>query len=118
MNKQKGMVMMDNKELTAYENIYSEIKETLLQSRKQAYTSVNFSMVQAYWQIGKIIVELKVRLWKIYFTGNIKQASAGIWEGIFGQNSSADEKVLCDVSNCERTAFAIDMDTLPGTSPC
>ena len=57
MNKQKGMVMMDNKELTAYENIYSEIKETLLQSRKQTYTSVNFSMVQAYWQIGKIIVE-------------------------------------------------------------
>lgn len=32
--------MMDNNELTAYENIYSEIKETLLQSRKQAYTSV------------------------------------------------------------------------------
>lgn len=57
MNKRKGMVMMGDNESTLYENIYSEIKETLLQSRKQAYTSVNFSMVQAYWQIGRIIVE-------------------------------------------------------------
>ena len=40
-----------------YQNIYSEIKETLLQSRDHAYSAVNFAMVQAYWQIGHIIVE-------------------------------------------------------------
>lgn len=40
-----------------YEDIYSEIKETLLLSRNHAYSAVNFAMVQAYWQIGKIIVE-------------------------------------------------------------
>ena len=44
-------------EFTTYEDIYSEIKETLLTSRNQAYTAVNFTMVQAYWQIGRIIVE-------------------------------------------------------------
>ena len=44
-------------ELSTYENIYSEIKEALLTSRSQAYTAVNFTMVQAYWQIGRIIVE-------------------------------------------------------------
>ena len=43
--------------LTPYEDIYSEIKETLLSSRNQAYAAVNFTMVQAYWQIGRIIVE-------------------------------------------------------------
>lgn len=43
--------------LTPYEDIYSEIKETLLLSRNQAYSAVNFTMVQAYWQIGRIIVE-------------------------------------------------------------
>ncbi|MCM1233456.1 MAG: PDDEXK nuclease domain-containing protein [Ruminococcus flavefaciens] len=37
--------------------MYSEIKETLLSSRNQAYSAVNFTMVQAYWQIGRIIVE-------------------------------------------------------------
>ena len=40
-----------------YQDIYSEIKETLLQSRNQAYSAVNFAMVQAYWHIGRIIVE-------------------------------------------------------------
>ena len=44
-------------ELATYEDIYSEIKEALLTSRSQAYTTVNFTMVQAYWQIGRIIVE-------------------------------------------------------------
>lgn len=43
--------------LTPYEDIYFEIKETLLLSRNQAYSAVNFAMVQAYWQIGRIIVE-------------------------------------------------------------
>ena len=48
---------MPNRNLTPYEDIYSEIKETLLLSRSQAYSAVNFAMVQAYWQIGRIIVE-------------------------------------------------------------
>ena len=39
------------------QNIYSEIRETLLASRNRAYSAVNFSMVQAYWNIGRIIVE-------------------------------------------------------------
>ena len=48
--------MADNTAV-AYQDIYSEIKETLLRSRSQAYSAVNFAMVQAYWQIGRIIVE-------------------------------------------------------------
>ena len=40
-----------------YQEIYSEIKEALLLSRNQAYSAVNFAMVHAYWQIGRIIVE-------------------------------------------------------------
>ncbi len=48
---------MNNSELVPYEDIYSKIKETLLLSRNQAYSAVNFAMVQAYWQIGRIIVE-------------------------------------------------------------
>lgn len=40
-----------------YPDMYSEIKETLLLSRGQAYSAVNSAMVQAYWHIGRIIVE-------------------------------------------------------------
>ncbi len=48
---------MNNSGSMPYEDIYSKIKETLLLSRNQAYSAVNFAMVQAYWQIGRIIVE-------------------------------------------------------------
>ena len=40
-----------------FQDIYLEIKQALLQSRNQAYSAVNFAMVQAYWHIGRIIVE-------------------------------------------------------------
>ena len=48
---------MADLESISYQEIYTEIKETLLLSRGQAYAAVNFAMVQAYWQIGRIIVE-------------------------------------------------------------
>ena len=43
--------------LSPNRDIYSEIKETLLLSRNQAYSAVNYAMIQAYWHIGRIIVE-------------------------------------------------------------
>lgn len=53
----KGIFIMTDHIPVIYEDIYSKIKETLLISRGQAYSAVNFAMVQAYWQIGRIIVE-------------------------------------------------------------
>ena len=38
-------------------DLYSKIKDVIEQSRSTAYKAVNFSMVIAYWNIGKIIVE-------------------------------------------------------------
>ena len=48
--------MADNG-LTIFDELYIEIKEALLASRHQAYAAINFAMVQAYWQIGRIIVD-------------------------------------------------------------
>lgn len=36
---------------------YSEIKDILANAREKAYSAVNFAMVEAYWLIGKRIVE-------------------------------------------------------------
>ncbi len=38
-------------------SLYSEIKSILSNARQKAYTAVNFAMVEAYWLIGKRIVE-------------------------------------------------------------
>lgn len=39
------------------DNFIAEIKQILAQARQKAYTAVNSAMVEAYWQIGKRIVE-------------------------------------------------------------
>ena len=42
------------KELTVF---YSDIRQILQNARSQAYTEINRAMVEAYWLIGKRIVE-------------------------------------------------------------
>jgi hypothetical protein len=39
------------------ESIYTNIKNVLDEARNKAVRSVNFAMVQAYWHIGRLIVE-------------------------------------------------------------
>lgn len=38
---------------------YSHIKEILENARKKAYSAINFAMVEAYWEIGKSVVEIQ-----------------------------------------------------------
>ena len=50
--------MGDNKfELEKVNNLYAEIRAVLEKARSTAYRAVNFAMIQAYWQIGYLIVE-------------------------------------------------------------
>lgn len=41
--------------------IYGEIKAILESARSQAFRAVNFAMVQAYWNIGRVVVEEEQR---------------------------------------------------------
>ncbi len=45
----------------AVESIYNRVREILETARSSAYRSVNFAMVQAYWHIGREIVEEEQR---------------------------------------------------------
>ena len=40
--------------------IYGQIREILITARKKAYSAGNFAMVEAYWLIGKQIIEAQV----------------------------------------------------------
>ena len=42
---------------TMNENFYNQILQILTEARSKVYYSVNFMMVEAYWNIGKMIVE-------------------------------------------------------------
>ena len=74
--------MMTDLDPISYQKFYSEIKEALLLSRSQAYSAVNFAMVQAYWQIGRIIVEHEQRgsLRAEYGKGILQQISNQLTE--------------------------------------
>ena len=48
---------MDNALHPFNSNLYSAIRQVLETARQSAYKAVNFAMVQAYWQIGRLIVE-------------------------------------------------------------
>lgn len=39
------------------ETLYNSVKQILQSARQTAYKAVNFAMVNAYWQIGKMITE-------------------------------------------------------------
>lgn len=47
----------NNNHLGKIDTLYSEIRAVLEKARSSAYRAVNFAMVQAYWQIGRLIVE-------------------------------------------------------------
>lgn len=44
-------------QLGSVEQLYQRISDVLADARGSAYRAVNFAMVQAYWEIGRIIVE-------------------------------------------------------------
>ena len=48
---------MDNELKPFNSNLYGAIRQVLETARRSAYKAVNFAMVQAYWQIGRLIVE-------------------------------------------------------------
>ena len=52
MNKPTPSIM-NEKELLP---LYAEIKDILLKAREKAYVAVNTAMVDAYWNVGKLIV--------------------------------------------------------------
>ena len=53
MSKENGELIKQSRIDTTYQSI----KEILEKARNSAYRSVNYAMVQAYWHIGRVIIE-------------------------------------------------------------
>jgi predicted nuclease of restriction endonuclease-like (RecB) superfamily len=51
------MKMNNLKDIQQSSNFIAQIKEIIFAARQKAYTAVNFAMVEAYWLMGKRIVE-------------------------------------------------------------
>jgi len=51
------IIIVQKKTVTRKPGLYADIKSILVSARSTAYRAINFSMVLAYWHVGKRIVE-------------------------------------------------------------
>lgn len=56
-NIKNEVELIDNK--LVFEPVYEEIKSLVINSRKRVYSVVNIEMLNLYWSIGKIIMEIQ-----------------------------------------------------------
>lgn len=59
MPKKKSVTPLDEQNLPVpdIERVYGVVKEILEAARSRAYQAVNTEMVQAYWEIGRVLIE-------------------------------------------------------------
>lgn len=91
------------------QKFYDEIKNILLIARNKVYQTANFAMVEAYWNIGKSIIEEQDGNEKAeYGTGLLKELSKQMIQdfgkGFTVANLKKYEAVLFDISKWLRTA--------------
>ncbi len=100
--------------------LYESIRQVLSTARAQAARAVNWTMVEAYWQIGRLIVEEEqqgksraeygTRLIETLAERLVKEFG-GVREAEFAVLST----ILPDFPESARTACRIKLDPLPGT---
>lgn len=89
---------------------YQNIRQLLEDARKTAYTAVNFAMVQAYWNIGRLIVEeeQRGRVKAGYGERLIKELARatdeGFWEGFYYLKPQVFQAILPVIFNWPRSA--------------
>ena len=61
----KDMILPDN-------TVYNSIRDVLVTARQKVYSAINFAMIEAYWEIGRQIMEAQKNQRSEYGIGLIK----------------------------------------------
>jgi len=82
MNKE---LIKNDKEIN---NIFLNIKDLVITSRNKVYSTINTEMLNLYWNIGRIILEIqeggeKSHLWRICIRKIISKINNRIWARLF-----------------------------------
>lgn len=96
----------------------ADVKQIVDAARSNAARSIDFCRVQMYWNIGRRIFEEeqqgKVRAdYGAYLIKSLAQTLEPEYgSGIFNTAIRNVSPILSALSDCERAAFAIDLDTI------
>lgn len=82
---------------------YDEIKKILTTARNKVYQTANFTMVEAYWNIGKSIIEeqggkRKGRVWNRLVKRIIKTNDTRFWQGFYCRKLKEYATILFNIS--------------------
>lgn len=96
------------------EQVYVSVRETLECARGKVERAVNSAMVEAYWEIGRQIVEATGErgVWEASGAVSCREADGGVWEGVYSEKSLSDAAVLSGVSKSAHAACTIELDAL------
>jgi hypothetical protein len=61
MDRSKAAVKDKRRDIVSTRGIYQEVAKVLRDARNKVYRAVNFTMVEAYWHVGRMIVEEEQR---------------------------------------------------------
>jgi hypothetical protein len=77
--------MMTKKIGPAENTVYNKIRSTLINARQKVYTAINFAMVEAYWEIGRQIMEAQDNNPRAEYGTGLINYLAGRLTGEFGK---------------------------------
>ena len=98
-------------------SLLNDVREIISAARSQAVRSVDSCRVQMYWHIGRRIFEEeqhgKDRAdYGVYLIKNLAKQLEPEYGSGFSVRQLDVPPILSSLSNCERTAFAIELDTV------
>ena len=96
-----------------------DIRRIIDAARTNAVRSVDFCRVQMYWQMGQRILEEEQQGkdradygFQLPYQKLSKAVATGIWKRLFCTPARTLQTILQTLSNCVRTAVAIELDTI------
>ena len=89
-------------------SFYNEIKEILISARNKVYQTANFAMVEAYWNIGKSIIEEQGGNEKAeYGTGVLKELAKQMTQEFGKGFTVANLKNILKQESCAKCVSSI-----------
>ena len=86
------MTIQEYQIVPAFTDFLSDVRQIIDTARRQAYTAINQSMVQAYWQLGKRIVKeeqngkVRADYGKTTLKATFQIANGRVWKGVLRES--------------------------------
>lgn len=87
--EKKSLNIKDNNELLNVENIYLDIKDKIISARSKVLKSIDTTMVEVYWYVGKVTFELSENSTKASYGKKIIDALSDKLTSEFGSGFSS-----------------------------